>query len=224
MKITGAIFDLDGTILDSMEIWSKAAELFLESLGIKAKPGLQEDLYAMTLDEAYVYLQKEYALSLSCQQIGEGIIDVLKDTYTNKIKPKENVHQFLEFLNNNNIPCVILTSSDRNMFTDCLKNNTLTGFFKSIFTSSELKMSKSKPEIYKYAADSLNSKPENTLVFEDALFAIKTAHDAGFYTIGIYDAFSHTASDIAEAKKNCDFFAMNFEETLNHLKKDIKSA
>lgn len=218
MKITGAIFDLDGTILDSMEMWSKAADLFLESLGIKANSNLQDALSELTLDEGYLFLQKEYKLELSCEQIGEGIINVLKDTYTNKIKPKENVHQLLSFLNKNHIPCVILTSSDRNMFTDCLKNNTLEGFFEDILTCSELKMSKSKPDIYKYAADFLNSKPENTLVFEDAPFAIKTAHNAGFYTIGIYDSFSHSDSDIIDARKNCNYFSMNFNEALQHIK------
>ena len=103
------------------------------------------------------------------------------------------------------------------MFEDCLKKNKLDGFFKEILTCSELKMSKSNPEIYSVAAKNFNSKAENVLVFEDAPDTIKSAKKAGFYTIGIYDSCTHSNSDIYSAKKSSDIFCKNFDETIEHI-------
>lgn len=88
MQINGAIFDLDGTILDSMEMWLNAGELFLNSLGIKAKKNLGAVLLQMNVEEGAFFIQKEYKLNLSVKEIIEGTASVVKKTYTEKIQPK----------------------------------------------------------------------------------------------------------------------------------------
>ena len=217
MQINGAIFDLDGTILDSMEMWLNAGELFLNSLGIKAKKNLGAALLQMNVEEGAFFIQKEYKLNLSVKEIIEGTASVVKKTYTEKIQPKPGVQKLLELLSKNKIPCVILTGSDRQMFEDCLKKHKLDGFFKEILTCSGLKMSKSNPGIYSVAAKNFNSKAENVLVFEDAPDAIKSAKKAGFYTIGIYDSCTHSNSDICSAKESSDIFCKNFDEATEHI-------
>lgn len=109
MQINGAIFDLDGTILDSMEMWLNAGELFLNSLGIKAKKNLGAVLLQMNVEEGAFFIQKEYKLNLSVKEIIEGTASVVKKTYTEKIHPKPGVRKLLELFSKNKIPCVILT-------------------------------------------------------------------------------------------------------------------
>ena len=77
----GAIFDVDGTLLDSMPIWDDASERFLSGLGVKAEPGLNEIMFRMSLDEGAAYLKSAYGLDLSEQEIKDGILGVIRDFY-----------------------------------------------------------------------------------------------------------------------------------------------
>ncbi|WP_303920947.1 HAD family phosphatase [Treponema berlinense] len=219
MDFKGAIFDLDGTLLDSMDMWLNAGELFLESLGIKAEEGLGAALLQMNVEEGALYIQKKYGLELTCKEISEGTAAVVKKTYAEKIQPKDGAVEFLQLLEEKKIPCAILTGSDREMFDGCLKKQGLEKFFKKILTCSELKMSKSNPEIYSVAAEILGTRAHQTLVFEDAPEAIKSAGKAGFFTIGIFDQCTHSNSDICSARKNSRFFCRDFFEAADFLRK-----
>ena len=218
MDFKGAIFDLDGTLLDSMDMWLNAGELFLESLGIKAEEGLGAALLQMNVEEGALYIQKKYGLELTCKEISEGTAAVVKKTYAEKIQPKDGVVDFLRLLEEKKIPCAILTGSDREMFDGCLKKQGLEKFFKKILTCSELKMSKSNPEIYSVAAEILGTRAHQTLVFEDAPEAIKSATSAGFFTVGIFDQCTHSKSDICSARKNSRLFCSDFYEAADFLR------
>lgn len=219
MDFKGAIFDLDGTLLDSMDMWLNAGELFLESLGIKAEEGLGAALLQMNVEEGALYIQKKYGLELTCKEISEGTAAVVKKTYAEKIQPKDGAVEFLQLLEEKKIPCAILTGSDREMFDGCLKKQGLEKFFKKILTCSELKMSKSNPEIYSVAAEILGTRAHQTLVFEDAPEAIKSATSAGFFTVGIFDQCTHSNSDICSARKNSRLFCRDFYEAADFLRK-----
>ncbi len=217
MNITGAIFDLDGTILDSMDMWLNAGELYLQSLGLPAEADLGATLLQMNMDEGAEYLQKHYQLPYTIPEINQGIISVLKDTYTHVIQPKPGMVQLLQFLQDRHIPCVIATSSDTELFTGCLKNRGLDTFFRKIFTCSELNTSKSKPLIYQVAAEYLGTKPEQTLVFEDSPQALKTARLAGFHTIGVYDEYTHGNASLEEAKQYSVAFCYGMPQIIKYL-------
>ncbi len=217
MTITGAIFDLDGTILDSMDMWFNAGELYLHSLGLQAEKNLGATLLQMNMDEGAQYLKDHYHLPYTIPQINDGIISVLKDTYTTVIQPKPGMAQLLKFLSEQHIPCVIATSSDRDMFSGCLENRNLAPYFIKIFTCFELKTSKSVPFIFQTAADFLSSKPEHTLVFEDSPQALKTAQQAGFLTVGMYDACTHTNTSLAEAQACSTVFCQDGYQVISYL-------
>jgi len=200
----GAIFDIDGVILDSMYVWDKAGEMFLGRMGLKAEPGLAEMMFSMSMDEGAAFLKERYNLDMSEDEIIEGVNKTIEDFYAYHVRLKEGVEQFLEGLRQSGIKIVAATSSDRHIIEKALTRLNATGCFDRIFTSTEVGAGKSKPDIYLAAAAHMGTLPEDTWVFEDALYAIKTAKGAGFRTVGVYDASSK--DDWDEIKRVSDIF------------------
>lgn len=215
--VKGAIFDLDGVILDSMSIWEKAGEMFLGSLGIKAEPKLAEIMYCMSMSEGAAYLKERYHLNMDEEKIIEGINHTIEDYYAYEVQIKEGVGQFLKDMNQSGMKMVIATSSDRQVFERALNRLHIKNYFDKIFTSTEIGSSKVKPDIYLAAAEYMGTNPKDTLVFEDALYAIQTAKSAGFLTVGVYDSSSE--GDWKEIKRISDISVRKFNSFQNFMKK-----
>lgn len=188
MNIEGAIFDLDGTLLDSMGIWDRAGEDFLLSLGITPRENLAETLKEMSLSQAAEYLQDKYDVSKSVEEIIRDVCHLVEDFYIEKVPLKEGVKEVLEYLGTNHVKMCVATASDRRLVEQALKRCGVLTYFSEIFTCNELGCGKDSPDIYEIARAHLGTSKENTFVFEDAIHAIKTAKAAGFPVVGIYDA------------------------------------
>lgn len=188
--INAAIFDMDGTFLDSMPYWMNAGSFFLESLQIQGEENLGEKLLDMTLPEGCIYLKEKYSLNLSPEQIEEKIKNILLSAYTNKISFKGTSLSFLKKLKESGSKIAVCTHTERSLFSPAFKRLGLENFFDYVISAKEFGLSKSHPEIFFHVAEKLNSKPEETWVFEDALYAIITAKRAGFKTAGIFDSSS----------------------------------
>lgn len=186
--IEGAIFDLDGTILDSMPIWENAAEMFLNRIGIKAESGLGKIMFSMSMTEGAEFLKDRYNLDMEVDTILTGINHTIEDFYYYRVPLKEGVEQFLKDMKQAGIKMVAATSSDRQIVERALQRLNVINYFDGIFTCTETGAGKVKPDIYLAAAEYMGTLPKDTWVFEDALHAIKTAKDAGFRTVGVYDA------------------------------------
>ncbi|MGN0711612.1 MAG: HAD family hydrolase [Anaerovoracaceae bacterium] len=184
--IKGVIFDVDGTLLDSMEIWSDAGARYLQTLNIEAEPNLGNILFSMSLEEGGAYLKKQYALEFSEEEIIHGVLDIIGDFYRNEVRLNENMRDILEEYRAKDIPMVLATTSDKELVTAALERLGILGYFRRIFTASELNTSKREPLIYLAAAEFMKTAPEETAVYEDAEYAINTAKKAGFYTIAVY--------------------------------------
>jgi HAD superfamily hydrolase (TIGR01509 family) len=202
--IKGAIFDIDGVILDSMFIWDKAGEMFLNRLGIQPETGLGETMFSMSMSEGAKFLKERYHLHMEEDEIINGINATIKDFYTSQVQLKEGVDLLLKELQYKGIKMVAATSCDREVFERALKRLNVVNYFDRIFTCTEIGAGKVKPDIYIAAAEHMGSVPEHTWVFEDALYAIKTAKDAGFKTVGIYDPSSK--KDWDEIKRVSDIY------------------
>ncbi|MEL7654699.1 MAG: HAD family phosphatase [Bacillota bacterium] len=187
---TGAIFDLDGTILDSMPIWDNAGEMFLNKLGINAEPGLGKIMFAMCMTEGAEYLKERYSLNMGIDEIIAGINHTIQDFYFHQVQLKDGVKQFLIEMKQAGIPMAAATSSDRKIVERALERLDVINFFDKILTCTEIGAGKEKPDIYFAAAEHMGTLPKDTWVFEDALHAIQTAKSAGFRTVGVYDASS----------------------------------
>ncbi len=190
MKLLGAIFDADGTLLNSMHIWRNLGERYLISLGIVPEEGLSGKLWPLSYDEGCEYLMKNYDLKRSVSEIQQGISRMIEKFYAEEVELKPGVCEFLEVLSEKNIPMVIATSGDRNLLSSALRRNKIAEYFDEIFTCSELGTDKRHSKIFLACAEFLKLKPENIAVFEDSLFAIEAAKSSGFVTFGIEDASS----------------------------------
>ena len=172
----GAIFDVDGTLLDSMPIWDDASERFLSGLGVKAEPGLNEIMFRMSLDEGAAYLKSAYGLDLAEQEIKEGVLGVIRDFYFYQAQAKPGADCFLRQLSSRGIPMYLATSSNREHVRAALKRLGLYDYFDGMITCEEAGAGKSDPRIFLLAADRMGLE--------------RTANSAGFVTAGVFDPAS----------------------------------
>lgn len=185
--IRGAIFDVDGTILDSMSIWDTAAQRYLKTLGITADPELGEILFPMSLEEGAAYVKERYHLYSSVEAIVSDITEVVDGFYRFEVSLKEGVREVLDWLKKNQIKMTVATSGEKSLVEAAFERLGILQYFEGILTGADVGVGKSKPDIFYRAAEMTGSRPFETLVFEDAFHAIKTAREAGFFVIGVYD-------------------------------------
>lgn len=215
--IRGAIFDLDGVLLDSMEIWNDLGARYLLKQGVQPEPGLRESLFSMSMEQGAEYMKEQYHLDKTAEEILDGIQEMLQDFYFYEVKAKEGAKELLEFLQEKGIPMTAATSSPREHVTRALKRNGLYDFLKRIDTTSEVGESKHSPLIYQQAAHFLGTAPNETLVFEDSLYALQTAKNAGFRAVGVYDADGETNQ--AGVEETGEVYLKNLREFITYYKK-----
>lgn len=185
--IQGAIFDMDGTLLDSMPFWKNAGARYLERIGIQAEPGLDGVLSVMSMPEGARYIKEKYAPRQSAEEIAAGINQIVFHAYQEVIPLKEGVREFLKCLSEKEIPMVVATSTDRKLGESAMERLGIRQYFQRVFTCTEIGKGKGEPDIYLEAARFLQSSPENIWVFEDALYAAKTVKKAGFRLVAVFD-------------------------------------
>ena len=208
--IKGAIFDIDGVLLDSMGIWDDLGARYLRSLGKIPEEGLNKILFSMSMEQGAEYLNEHYGLNKSVKETVDGIGRMLEDYYFYEVLLKPGAKEVLEFLKSKNIKMAAATSSPRTHIEKALSRNGLLGHIDKIYTTSEVGVSKHSPDIYNLAADFLKTKPVETLVFEDSLYALKTAKEAGFVTVGVFDEKGE--SNQAELENQADLYLKKLDD------------
>lgn len=183
----GAIFDFDGTLFDSMSVWDTAGADYLRSMGREPRAGLRETLSAMSLQQGAAYMQEEYGLPLPVEAIMDGVNAVVEDFYFHTALPKAGVPGFLEALRQRGVKMCIATATDRYQIEAALARCGLDGYFSEIFTCTDVGFGKDQPHIYEAALAHLGTEKAQTMVFEDALHAARTAKAAGFPVTAVFD-------------------------------------
>ena len=208
--IKGAIFDIDGTLLDSMPVWENAGARYLATLGIKARSDLKERLDALSLPEGALYMQTEYKLSVTIEEILEGVNQVVKDFYFKEAVLKPGVCDLIQKLKKNKVRLIIATATDAEMAMAALIRNGIWKDFDGMITCEEAGAGKTSPKVFELAREHLQTKKEETWVFEDSLYAVKTASKAGFPVCSIYDAYSRDNTE--EIRTFSDIYVKDFYE------------
>ena len=185
--IKGAIFDLDGTLIDSMFIWDTLCEDYLKSLGVEPKENLAEVFKTFTLEQAAQYYQDNYGVKLSVCEIVNDINDMVLEIYRTKVFLKPGVKNFLKRLHKMGVKMCVATVTNRYIAEEVLKRLGVYKYFSEIFVCSEIGYNKENPEIYRHALKYLGTLKSETVVFEDVLHALKTAKSDGFKVAAVYD-------------------------------------
>lgn len=185
--MTGAIFDVDGTLLDSMPIWEDVSIRYLKSLGVEAESNLSQKLERMSVEEGAAYIKEKYSLNESEEEIAKATLKIVEDFYYNEAPLKPGVREYLAKLKEEKIPILIATSSVRPHVEAALHRLGVLDFFDRIFTCSEVGEGKTCPLIYEKAGEYIGGNFRDIYVFEDAIHALETAKQAGFYTVAVYD-------------------------------------
>ena len=209
--IKGAIFDLDGTLLDSMFIWDTIGEEYLRSLGKEPHEDLKETFMMLTLEEAAVYYREHYGVTLSVGEIVDGVNSMVEEAYRTKVTLKPGISEYLAWLKENGVRMCVATVTDRYLVEETLERLGVRHYFLEIFTCAEVGFGKDKPIIYQKALEHLGTEKSDTYVFEDLPFALNTAKTDGFPTVGVYDR--HDAHQ-DELKELSDYYIRNFSDPI----------
>ena len=209
--IRGAIFDVDGTLLDSLPIWDTVAEDYLRSLGIEPRENLAETFKTFSLEQSAEYCRSVYGVKQSVKEIMDGI-DAMMETFYRQTAPlKPGVAEFLRVLAQNGVKMAVATATDRHLIEAALTRCGVRAYFLDMFTCTSVGKSKNEPDIYRAAREALGTKKEDTWVFEDAYHAAKTAADDGFPVAALFDA----SEDEQDAlKKTAKLYLRSFEDAL----------
>ena len=211
MRLQSAIFDMDGTLLDSMPIWKGLGASMLRQLGIEPAPELEEKLKTLSLRDGVAYCKDYYQLPQTVDQLVGMVFDKIHDFYCEKVQPKPGVEKFLSLLKMEGVWMYVATATDRPLAEAALRHAGIDHYFRGLITVAEVGVGKrDSAEIYERAMRRLQSNKKDTVVFEDAFHAIRTAKAAGFRVAAVYDA-SEEANQPA-IREIADYYIRSFEE------------
>lgn len=185
----GAIFDLDGTILDSMAIWETYGTSYLRSKGYEPEEDLDETFRAFSLRDAAVFCKDILKSEMPVEEIMADINRVAEYFYFYEVPLKEGVKEYLLSLKEKGVKMCIATATDRYLTEAALIRHGILNLFEFILTCTEVGAGKKEPLIFRKALERLGTPKEETVIFEDAIHAAATAKKDGFKVYAIYDKF-----------------------------------
>ena len=183
------IFDMDGTLVDSMGYWRQLGREYLLKKGISEERTDQvlEELQVMSIPKAAVVFRQILGMSLTEEELIEEMQDLMECHYQNDVLLKPGILEYLEKLKGKNCRMCVATATHQRLARGCLKHLGIDQYFEFVLSCKMLGVGKDKPDVYLHAAQQLGSRPEETAVFEDVLYAAQTAKSAGFYTVAVWD-------------------------------------
>lgn len=183
------IFDMDGTILDSMPTWKNLDHVYLNMYNITMPDDFNEKIVSFTLPECATYF-KSLGVPKSSNEILAEIISLVEEAYNKSIPLKRKTYRVMTKLYLYGKTLCLLTTSEKSYAEPALERLGVSNYFAGIHTSAELGLDKRTPEIYKTICQMYDTIPENTTVYEDTLYAIRSAKEAGCHVVAVYDKAS----------------------------------
>ena len=213
---TGAVlFDLDGTVIDSMWIWKDIDKEYFEKCRIDLPGNYQKEIEGLSFYETAVYTHDKYIPWISIQKLMDDWNKMAFEHYANIVKPKDYVREFLEYLKKRKIKLGIATSNSRTLCLATLKNNGLLEYFDSIITGEVEGAGKPFPDVYINSARAVGVGCEKCLVFEDVVNGIIAGNNAGMTTVAVHDDYSVYQWD--EKCRIADYSIMSYKEIVDEV-------
>ncbi len=197
-EIEYAIFDMDGTIIDSMYAWDTAADRMLLSMGITPLPNMREEIRPMTTLQVANYVMEHYSVKLTAEELTDMFNKTMEEFYKTEADFKEGAYELLCALHDAGVGMCIATATDRYMTEGVLRRLGVLHLFDFIVTCSEVGQGKSSPLVFDAALSRCGASRERTWVFEDSYFAVRTAHDAGYRVLAVYDLINEPFENIKQ--------------------------
>lgn len=209
----GAIFDIDGTILDSMAVWNDATAKFYKNHGLTLTDEDLKFFQSATLAESFPYMKEKYNLLKTVDEISKAFEDIILKEYKYNIPIKPGADIYLKSLKNSGVKLACATSTKPQFCTPALKRLGIFDLFDAFAYSDEVGVNKTNPDIYLLAAQRIGVAPCNCTVFEDIEIGIKSAKSAGFKTCAVYD--NSNKNHTAQLKKSADRYILSWKELIN---------
>lgn len=206
------IFDLDGTLVDSMWMWEKIDIEYLGRFGISLPPQLQKDIEGMSFSETAVYFKEQFGLKDDLDTIKADWNNMACDKYRKEVPYKAGAEAFLRFCKANGIKLGVATSNSRELVECVAEALHLHDYMDCIMTACEVKSGKPAPDIYLAVAEKLGVLPGECLVFEDILPGLLAGKNAGMTTCAVADAYSENVRK--EKQELADYFIEDYQELL----------
>ncbi len=187
MRIDGAIFDLDGTILDSMPMWREVTLGLLEDGGVADPERVYEETESAPLDQMCQQFHERYGMPAEPNEILRELRGRVLDAYRGRVRPIEGARELLRELHEAGVPLAVASSTSSDLVSAALDAQGLAGLFEFVSSTEECGRGKDHPDVYLSAARRLGSEPAATWVFEDAPFGLRSARRAGFPTVCVYN-------------------------------------
>lgn len=208
------IFDLDGSLVDSMWIWRQIDIEYLGRFGIVLPDNLQKEIEGMSFTETAEYFKARFAIPDSIEEIKQTWNAMSYEKYCNEVPLKPGAKELLQYCKDNNIKLGIATSNSRHLVEALLQALHIEDYFSSVVTACDAKKGKPAPDIYLMAAKELQVAPTNCLVFEDITAGIMAGKNAGMQVCAVRDRYSMYQD--AEKRELADYYITDFTTILEN--------
>ena len=211
--IEAVLFDLDGTLVDSMWMWGAIDVEYLGRHGLTLPKDLQKAIEGMSFSETAVYFKKRFSLPESLEEIKAEWIAMSKEKYAHEVSLKPGAREFLEYLKSHGYKTGIATSNGRELLNAVVEGQGLSPYFQCLMTSCEAGAGKPAPDVYLKVAEELNIDPKNCLVFEDTPAGVRAGKAAGAKVCSIFDLYARERQ--AKNRSLADYYIRDFYQVLD---------
>lgn len=211
--IKAILFDMDGTLIDSMWVWNGIDVAYLNRFGYELPDGLQREIEGMSFTETAIYLKKRFSIPDSIEKMKADWTEMAFDFYTHQVPLKNGARELIAYCHAHDIRLGIATSNEKTLVTATLNALHIYEDFDGIVTGCDVVKGKPDPEIYLTCAKKCGVAPRECLVFEDLVPGIIAARNAGMKVCAIEDAYS--ADQAVEKRTLADDYIPDFTAILD---------
>lgn len=209
-NLEAIIFDLDGTMIDSMGIWKQIDIDYLSRFGYELPEDLQKCLEGMCFHDTAIYMKDRFNIDDPVDKIEDDWNKMAEQKYRDEIELKDGVLTLLNYAKAHNIKLGIATSNSKHLVTTLLKAKNVYDYFEVVLTGCDTLKSKPDPEVYLTAAKRLNVNPKNCLVFEDVVAGITAGKNAGMKVCAVDDSYS--LGQRKDKEELADYFIYSYND------------